>query len=62
MIVVETIVRVLAILGAFALGGWGTGLILGRVSDRYYKKHKLPGWASWLARTCGGSLAAFVTY
>lgn len=61
-VVMQTAVNVLAILGAFALGGWLTGALMNWLAGGYFENKRLPGWAAWLSRTLGGALFAFIAY
>lgn len=54
--------RILAILGAFALGAWLCGWLMDLIGRKWFKDEKLPGWARNLSRAVGGLLFGLVAY
>jgi hypothetical protein len=60
--VVGVATRVLAILGAFALGAWLCGWLMDLLGRKWFKDEKLPAWARNLSRSAGGLLFGLVAY
>jgi hypothetical protein len=61
-ILVENILRLLAIVGAFVLGGWIAGWVVQRVACALWMNQKLPDWTLWISRTLGGACLAVLVF
>lgn len=62
MMVVENILRVLAILGAFTGGAWITGWVSERFAGQWFSNQKLPTPIAWTVRTLGGASLAVLVF
>lgn len=62
MMVIDFLVRSLAIVGAFAVGAWLTHAVWNRIARKWYKDQKLPDGVAWLARVLGGTVFAIIAY
>ena len=62
MIVIDFVVRALAIVGSFAIGAVFTHWRWHRIAHKWYKDQKLPPWVEWLSRALGGTIFAIIAY
>jgi hypothetical protein len=62
MTLLENLLRLLAILGAFSVGAWLSGWLFQRLASSWFSSHKPPPWAAWSIRTLGGACLAVLVF
>ncbi|MFQ3651748.1 MAG: hypothetical protein SNJ75_15595 [Gemmataceae bacterium] len=62
MSIVENILRILAIFGAFTGGAWLSGWSFERLAGHWFPSQKVPNWAAWTVRTLGGTCLALLVF